>query len=121
MIPVGRRAAAGFAGVVAAFVVAVAPSATADPAPNCTAADLAGIAAGATASTSTYLFTHPDVNAFFTGLEGSSRETILARQKEYFAANPQVKAEMTAIRQPLIDAKLRCGSTPAALGVESAG
>ena len=119
MIPVGRRAAAGFTGVAAALILAAAPSATADPAPNCTAADLAGVAASATASTATYLFTHPDVNAFFTGLEGSSRETILARQKEYFAANPQVKAEMTAIRQPLIDAKLRCGSTPESLGVEA--
>ena len=48
-----------------------------------------------------------------------NRETILARQKEYFAANPQVKAEMTAIRQPLIDAKLRCGSTPESLGIEA--
>ena len=119
MIPVGRRAVAGFTGVIAALVVAVAPGAAADPAPNCTAADLAGIAAGATASTSTYLFTHPDVNAFFTGLEGSSRETILARQKKYFAANPPLKAEMTAIRQPLLDAKLRCGSTPESLGIEA--
>ena len=124
----GRRVVAGALGAGAiggAMLFGALPSAMADdPAtnpPNCTAADLAGVMSGVNAATSTYLFTHPDVNAFFTGLEGSRREMILARQKEYFAANPQVKAEMTAIRQPLVDAKLRCGSTPESLGVESAG
>ena len=29
---------------------------------------------GVNAGMSTYLFTHPDVNAFFTGLKGKSRE-----------------------------------------------
>ena len=36
------------------------PAALADP-PNCTAADLAGVAAGVSAATSAYLFTHPEV------------------------------------------------------------
>ena len=113
MIPVGRRAAAGFTGVVAALTVAVAPSATADPPPNCTAADLAGIAAGATASTSTYLFTHPDVNWFFTSLEGLPREQVRTKVNDYLEQNPQTKAELTGIRQPLVDLKNRCGSAPA--------
>jgi heme-binding protein len=123
MTPTARRVVAGLVGAgAAAAVLAAAPTAIADPPPpNCTAADLAGIATGVTASTSTYLFTHPDVNAFYTGLEGQSRETIVAKQKEYLAANPQVKAEITAIRQPMIDAKLRCGSTPESLGLEPAG
>ena len=114
------RSVIGAGMIAGAMLFSSAATAAAQP-PGCTAADLAGVMSGVSAGTSSYLFTHPDVNAFFTGLEGSSRETILARQKEYFAANPQVKAEMTAIRQPLIDAKLRCGSTPAALGIEFAG
>ena len=43
--------------------------------PNCTAADLASVASGVSAATSAYLFTHPDVNDFFTGLEGEPRDT----------------------------------------------
>ena len=44
--------------------------------PNCTAADLAGVASGVSASTSAYLFTHPDVNWFFTSLEGLPRDEV---------------------------------------------
>lgn len=58
-----RFAAAGVLGtaLLAGAVTATAPTAVADP-PNCTAADLAGVAAGVSAATSAYLFTHPDVN-----------------------------------------------------------
>ena len=45
----------------------------APPAPNCTAADLAGVAAGVAAATSAYLFAHPDVNDYFTSLKGTPR------------------------------------------------
>lgn len=111
MTTIARRVAAGLVGSgAAAFILTVAPSAVADPPPNCTAADLAGITSGVAASTSAYLFTHPEVNDFYTGLEGSDRETIIAKQKEFFAANPQVKDEMTAIRQPIYEAKERCGN-----------
>jgi hemophore (heme-binding protein) len=44
----------------------------ADPAPrppNCSAADVAGVAAGVATALSTYLFTHPDVNGVYTGLQ----------------------------------------------------
>jgi hypothetical protein len=64
-----RRAVVGVIGTGAAagaILFGTAPSALADPPPNCTAADLAGVSAGVSASTSAYLFTHPDVNAFFT-------------------------------------------------------
>lgn len=108
-----RRAviAAAGSGVVVGALFAAAPSALADPPPpNCTAADLAGVAAGVSAATSAYLFTHPDVNDFFTGLEGSPRDTIRTQVKEYLDANPTVKDELTGIRQPLVDLKNRCGS-----------
>jgi len=107
-------AAALGAGAVAG-VIGTAPSAAALP-PNCTAADLAGVSAGVSAATSAYLFTHPDVNAFFTGLEGSPRDELREQIKQYLDANPQVKDELAGIRQPLVDLKDRCGD-----GVEDIG
>ena len=97
-------------GVVVAgtVLVGLAPSAFAAP-PNCTAGDLAGVSAGVSAATSAYLFTHPDVNAFFTSLEGSPRDTLREQIQQYLDANPQVKDELGGIRQPLVDLKARCG------------
>jgi hemophore-related protein len=105
--------AIGTGAVAGAMLLAAAPSALADPPPppNCTAADLAGVASGVSAGTSAYLFTHPDVNNFFTGLEGAPRDTVRDQVKTYMDANPQVKAELTGIRQPLLDLKNRCGDT----------
>src|SRR6188508_2560987 len=40
------------------------------PAPNCSVADQAGVLSGVSASLSAYMFTHPDVNWFFTSLRG---------------------------------------------------
>ncbi|KUI36596.1 hypothetical protein AU195_12950 [Mycobacterium sp. IS-1496] len=81
------------------------------PPPNCTAADMSGVAAGVTAATSTYLFTHPEVNAFFTTLKGLPREEVRARVAEYADANPQVRADLQGIRQPMVDFRNRCGAT----------
>ncbi|MCB1290618.1 heme-binding protein [Mycolicibacterium sp.] len=106
-----RRVLGGVVGagtVAGALLVGMAPSALATP-PNCTAADLAGVSAGVSAATSAYLFTHPDVNAFFTGLEGAPRDTLRPQIQQYLDANPQVKDELAGIRQPLVDLKNRCG------------
>lgn len=115
-----RRVVAGVAGtgaVAGAMLFGAIPSALADdPAnnpPNCSAADLAGVASGVSASTSAYLFTHPDVNNFFTSLEGLPREEVKTKVHDYLEANPQTKAELTGIRQPLVDLKNRCGDAPA--------
>lgn len=113
MMRTARRVVAGSIGagaVTGALLVGLAPSAIAAP-PNCTAADLAGVAAGVSAATSAYLFTHPDVNAFFTGLEGAPRDTLRTQIQQYLDANPQVKAELGGIRQPLADLKTRCGGS----------
>lgn len=96
------------AGAVAGALLIASPSAAADP-PNCTAADMAGVAAGVSAATSAYLFTHPDVNAFVTGLKGQPRDQVLSQVQQYLDANPQTKAEIRAIRQPLADLRNRCG------------
>lgn len=116
-----RRVVAGVAGtgaVAGAMLFGAIPSSFADedPAlnpPNCSAADLAGVAAGVSAATSAYLFTHPDVNWFFTSLEGVPREEVHPKVADYLNQNPQTKAELTGIRQPLVDLKNRCGSAPA--------
>lgn len=71
------------------------------------------MSSGVSASTSAYLFTHPDVNYFFTSLEGLPREEIRTKVADYMNANPTTKAELTGIRQPLVDLKNRCGAAPA--------
>jgi len=116
----GRRVVAGALGagaIAGAMLVGTIPSAFADdPAlnpPNCTAGDLAGVASGVSASTSAYLFTHPDVNWFFTGLEGLPRDQVRTKVADYLSANPTVKADLTGVRQPLVDLKDRCGAAPA--------
>ena len=98
----------------AAALLAVAAPASAQPAPpppppNCTAAELAGVMAGVTASTSAYLFTHPDVNDFFTGLRGKNRDEMKTEVEGYIAARPDVGDALRAIRQPSVDFRARCG------------
>ncbi|MCV7279642.1 heme-binding protein [Mycolicibacterium flavescens] len=97
----------GAAAVVAAALFGAAGTAAADP-PNCTAADLAGVMAGVSAGTSSYLFTHPEVNAFFTGLKGKSREQMTAEIQAYMDANPRVRDELRAVRQAAADFRARC-------------
>ena len=116
---IARRAVAGAVGagtIAGAMLFGAMPSALADPAdnpPNCTAGDLAQVAAGVSAGTSVYLFTHPDVNWFFTSLEGLPRDEVRTQVQDYLGQNPQVKDELSAIRQPLVDLKNRCGAAPA--------
>jgi hemophore-related protein len=109
-----RRAVAGAIGTGAlagVMLFGALPTALADEPPNCTAADLAGVASGVSSATSGYLFTHPDVNYFFTSLEGKNRDQVRTEVDKYMNANPVVKGELTGIRQPLVDIKNRCGDT----------
>jgi hemophore-related protein len=98
------------AGVVAgAVLVGTAAPAVADP-PNCTAADLAGVMSGVSAGTSAYLFTHPDVNAFFTGLKGKPRDQMRTEIEAYFQANPRVSDELREVRRAAADFRDRCNA-----------
>jgi hemophore-related protein len=116
-----RAVAGGIATAVVAgtLLLATAGSAFADwgmdtpdpapaPLPNCTAADLAQVSAGVAAATSAYLFTHPDVNDYFTSLKGQSRPDIRDDLKQYMDAHPQTHADLEGIRQPLTDFQNRC-------------
>lgn len=101
------------AGVVAsAALLAVAAPALAEPPLNCSAGDRAQVAAGVSAGMSVYLFTHPEVNAFFTGLKGQPVDQIQSTVQAYLEANPQTRDEVQAIRQPLADFRDRCGIEP---------
>ena len=109
-----RRAAVsaiGTGAVAGAMFVSAAPSALAAP-PYCTAGDVAQVRSGVSAGTSAYLFSHPWVNEFFTGLTGQPRDQIRTQVQDYLAANPVEKAELQAIRQPLTDLRNRCGTGP---------
>jgi hemophore-related protein len=98
------------AGMIAGSMLAgTAATAAADP-PNCTAADLASVMSGVNAGMSSYLFTHPDVNAFFTGLKGKSRDEMRTEITNYFDANPQVQDEISGVRQPASDFRDRCNA-----------
>ena len=96
------------AGMIAgSMLVGTAATAAADP-PGCTAADLAGVMSGVNAGTQAYLFSHPDVNAFFTGLKGKPRDEMGTEIAAYGEANPQVRDELRAVRQPATDFRDRC-------------
>ena len=77
--------------------------------PHCSAADMAGIAPGVAAATSAYLFTHPELNGFFTDLHGQPHEEVPPSTRGYFDTHPQEHAELQGIRQPLVDFRNRCG------------
>jgi hemophore-related protein len=120
-ISASRRVATGavLAGglVTAALFSGTAPAfANQDPGanpPNCSAADLEGVRAGVSASTSAYLFTHPDLNTYQSSLGGLPRDEVSARMQSYLAQHPQEQSEIAGIRQPLMDIKNRCGAPPA--------
>lgn len=107
--------AIGVGAVTGTLLCASAGIASADPPPrppNCTAADVAGVAAGVAAALSTYLLTHPDVNGFYTGLQDRPKDQVQGDVQSYFNANPQEQADLEGIRQPLTDIRQRCHWTP---------
>ena len=109
--PTRRHAVAGAiatSAISGAMLFASAAIAVADPLPGCTAADLARVASGVSAETSNYLFAHPDVNDFFTGLKGQSRDVQRDNVQNYLNANQQVQGDLQGLRQPLVDLKARC-------------
>ena len=115
---VARRLAAGAIGagaITGTLLFATTGIAAADPPsrpPNCSAADVAGVAAGVATALSTYLFTHPDVNGFYTGLQDRPKDQLQGDVQNYFNANPQEQADLEGIRQPLTDVRERCQWTP---------
>src|SRR5271156_298654 len=82
------------------------------PAPGCTAADLAQASGTVGTAMGGYLFSHPDVNNFFTGLRGLPNEEIHGDVQKYMDANPGVESDIKGIRQPVTDLQNRCDYHP---------
>lgn len=110
---------AGFGLALAALGVAgsvgLGGPAVADPPPGCTTADMTGIMSGASAALSVYLFSRPDVNDFFTGLQGLPKQQVRDQTEAYLAAHPDVRAALEEIRQPSQDFRTRCNLPQRAL------
>ena len=103
---VGRAVAAGAA--CCAVLFGGAAIAVAEPAPNCTAANLARISSGVSSATADYLTANPGVDAFFTSLKGQDSEMLRANVETYLNANLGVKDDLQGIRQPLAEFETRC-------------
>lgn len=106
VVGVGALAGAMLFGAAAATAQPPLPP---PPPPPCTAAELALVMSGVSFDTSNYLTTHPDVNNFFTSLKGQPRDQIQDQVQSYLDANPQVRADLQAIRQRAVDFRNRCG------------
>ena len=111
---IGSAAVAGamlFGGAALAFAQpppTPPPPAPAAPPPGCTAADLAEASGIVGTAMAAYMFSHPDVNNFFTSLRGLPNEELRGRVQTYMDANPQVETEINGIRQPVTDLRNRC-------------
>ena len=103
--------AIGTGALAGAMLFGAAATAAAQPPfpPPCTAAELARVMSGVTFLTGNYLTDHPAVNDFFTSLKGQPNEEIRAQVQTYLDANPQVRDELQAIRQPSVEFRQRCG------------
>jgi len=121
MLVSGRTLRHAVAAAIAggAMLTAGASLASADPVPpppNCTAGDLAVVSGNVGTAMGAYLFSHPDVNDFFTSLKGQPNSQIHDRVQAYMDAHPQVESEINGIRQPLTDLRSRCDLAPSPLG-----
>ena len=105
--------AVGAGALAGAILFGAAATAAAEPPPPvpppCTAAELARVMSGVTFDTSNYLTGHPAVNDFFTSLKGQPKDQIRDQVQSYLDANPQVRDELQAIRQPSVAFRDRCG------------
>ena len=123
MLVSGRTVRNAVVGVVASgtMLIGGAALASADPTPavpppNCTAGDLAVASGTVGTAMGDYLFSHPDVNDFFTSLRGQPNAQIHDRVQTYMDAHPQVQSEINGIRQPLTDLRSRCDLAASPLG-----
>jgi hemophore-related protein len=102
----------GTGATTVAVLFGVASSASAEPPPpapiGCSAGDLAQVSGTVGTAMAGYLFTHPEVNDFFTSLRGLPNEELRGKVQTYMDAHPQTESEITGIRQPLTDLRNRC-------------
>ncbi len=123
MLVSGRSLRGAIVGVIGAAAmlfggasIAAAEPGPAVPPPNCTAGDLAVASGTVGTAMGDYLFSHQDVNDFFTSLRGQPNAETHDRVQTYMDAHPQVESEINGIRQPLTDLRSRCDLAASPLG-----
>jgi len=123
MLHLGHRALVvviGTGATAGALLFGMASTASAEPPPpappGCSAGDLAQVSGAVGTAMSGYLFSHPEVNDFFTSLRGLPNEELRADVQTYMDAHPQTQSEITGIRQPLTDLRTRCDAPAPVLG-----
>lgn len=104
-VRIARRGTAALIGAGAVFIGLAGPAAAA---PGCTVADMTSVETGVAAAMTVYLWSHPEVNDFFTGVQGLPKDQAFAQTKDFLTANPQTKAEMDAIQAPADALRARC-------------
>lgn len=109
-----RRVSASIIGA-GGVLAGVATPAVADVVPGCTAADIAAVESQVAAGIAGYLFTHPEVNVFFTSVQGMSKAEAVSTIQTYMNANPRVRAETDGIRGPAFDLRDRCNIPDASI------
>jgi heme-binding protein len=114
----GVGAAALFGGLAAA--TAVAPTAGAQPAAQCTASSLSGTVSSVTAAARQYLDVHPGANQAVTAAMGQPRPEAEANLRGYFTANPNEYYELRGILAPIGDTQRSCNVTVLPTDLQSA-
>jgi len=120
-----------FAGGLLAFGSAaiIAPVALAQPAPapnpECSASNVAGTVSTAAASEGAYLTANPQTNDVLTTISAQPKPEAQTAYAAFFAENPQVQEQLTAIHQPVSALQNDCGvmavPTPVAQAVWDSG
>ncbi len=120
-----------FAGGLLAFGSAaiIAPVANAQPAPapnpECSANRVAGTVSAAAASEGAYLTANPQTNDVLTNISAQPQPEAQIAYATFFAQNPRVQDELTAIHQPVSALQDSCGvlavPTPVAQAVWDSG
>lgn len=116
-----------FAGGLLAFGTAaiVAPVAGAQPAPECSASNVAGTVSTVAASEGAYLAANPQTNEALTAISVQPQPEAQTAYAAYFEQNPQVEKQLKAIHQPASALETLCGlkvePTPIAQAVSTLG
>ena len=89
----------------------LAPMATAqpDPAPDCSAANVARTVSAATAAEGDYLVANPPTNSQLSSISSQPPEQAQDSFNAYFEQNPQVRDDLAAIHQPVNALSEQCG------------
>ena len=89
----------------------LAPMATAqpDPAPDCSAANVARTVSAATAAEGDYLVANPPTNSQLSSISSQPPEQAQDAYNAYFEQNPQVRDDLAAIHQPVSALSEQCG------------